>query len=153
MTVAGPPTQLANRQMMDAKCITAAFVAGIRGTYVALVNYGPGKAPIDYVVLNQHRSIVLPTGAMVATDDTFFTDNHLHAIDRDAEGKALNVDGVWTGFTAAGKASNHDCLQWTSVLMRDDATMGSPYKRDIQWAQSTVASCDGAGQGVYCIEQ
>jgi hypothetical protein len=145
---------LGTEAAVDGLCSADAVKAHVPGssTYRAVIAY-PTTDPKSYLTLGQGRTIVVPSGATVATDDTFFT-ALTGPIDEFADGTAAPQGCVWTDFAPNGGRvpGTTDCQGWTSALNSDSGIYGESSAIDINWSVMGTLTCD-MDCYVYCLEQ
>jgi hypothetical protein len=144
-------------------CAREAMMAGLAGTFVAILG-SSARSPKSYLVLDGGaRPIVRPDGQQVATDATFWEASHMKPIDVGPDGVAIGPSGnlsqnAWTGFDYTGATvAGGTCVDWTSVTL---GYIGDPH--GVAPASIVGAWANYAAQGnctsnypchLYCIEQ
>jgi hypothetical protein len=139
---------------LDGECTSAAAAAGLPATPYKVVIAYPTSSPHDALDLTAGRSIVLPDGTQIATDATFFSSTHLHAIEQLANGQIAH-GCVFTDFNPNGDkiaAAAGDCGGWTGASS-DVAYVGDSSKSDLNWNFSDTPSCVALSCYLYCIQQ
>ena len=153
--LAAQPPVLGTLAHLDTSCNTEAQAASLGGSFLALIAY-PSPSPEPHVryAPRSGRLVVLPSGTQVATDDTFFTISHLHAIDQMADGTPVASGCAWTWFDPNGYALNttSNCMSWTSADSSQFGAYGDVTGSDVSWCLSNVSSCDSVVCYVYCVE-
>jgi hypothetical protein len=150
--ITGYTGNIGNRSGANAECQAWAMQAGLAGTYAAILGYSTAS-PKDYLRLDQHRPIVLPSGKQVATDDTFWSATHLLPINEYPDKNPTSEWFVWTNFDSAGNSvvsmSSPNCADWTSDYP-DNGQIGNVTNSN--WAHSGSNGCSATNL-VYCIQQ
>jgi hypothetical protein len=148
-------SNLGPQMNLDVSCSTQAMTAQIPGSpnYRAVISY-PGVDAALHIKLGEGRAIVLPSGAPVAQDSTFFTQNHDGPIDEQADGTRVAMGCVWTDSGPSGSSvpGGFDCMGWSTTTM-GNAVVGDCTAADINWTINTVVGCGTMNCFVYCIEQ
>jgi hypothetical protein len=148
----------------DTICANEAQMAGLVGTFVAILGIST-SSPKNYLVLDGgDRPIVRLDGKQVATDATFWEASHLAPIDVGPDGKLVPpavtlATDAWTGFDYTGATVlNGTCEDWAPNSL--NGYIGDPY--GVAPASITGAWASYAAQGncfanypchLYCIEQ
>jgi hypothetical protein len=141
-------------------CQMQADANKLGGKFVAILGTST-DGPKDRLVLDGGaRKIVRTDGMVVATDDTFWSPDHLNPIVTDAGGHVIApANGIsqnaWTAFNADGTGklgAGTNCSGWTTV--NDDAVFGDPYETigPGKWAYYAATGCANPLH-LYCIEQ
>ena len=141
---------------LDARCTTEANIHFHFGIFAAVIAF-PGLSARDHVKLSGNRDIVLPDGTAVATDATFFSAQHLAAIDQFADGTTPAMgDGacVWTNTNDDGsRATTDDCKGWTKSGKGEQGNVSDPFAANADWGDPVnQAGCD-TDCFLYCIQQ
>ncbi len=106
----------------------------------------------NQTVAQEGRTIVLPSGSLVATDSTFFSDNHQSAINQTADKNPVTAC-VWTNFKTNGEVTpaTPSCLNWMSSDSNVQGSAGSGTAKDSTWAVGGQPFCSNQCY-VLCIE-
>jgi len=135
----------------DEKCQSAAFAAGLQGTYLAWLSTSEGS-PVSRFKKSSvpYRRI---DGVEVAENWSGLVDGGLtNAINVTEQGNPP-VGNVWTNTVAKGTGwGGSDCQGWTDS---ESAAPGNGYppNKDTTWTQGGVDSGCGAELHIYCFEQ
>ncbi len=141
---------------LDTACTSAAVAASLPGgNYRAVIAYRSSD-PTSHITLGPTaRPIIVPSGKLVAYDNTFFSSitGHVDTINELANKTASAGSCVWTDFSRTGMRimSQSDCSDWQGVDggafgTYGDTTMASRWQ--FTGVQTCTASCH-----VYCMQQ
>jgi hypothetical protein len=149
MPATGAVTALSSKTTNDTTCTATANGAGLTGNYVALMSYGAGMAPADFVNL-AGRSVVVPGGQLVATAANFFSNTHVRAINQLATGASSGAHYVWTAMTPLGSNATPNCAGWTTTT--GSVWVGNTFSFTGSWAMEDTFSCSDTMGYIYCLE-
>jgi|GEM_PF-3252381 len=141
---------------LDTACTQAAAAASLPGsTYRALVAYR-ALDPANHVTLTKtSRRVILPSGKLVATDDTFFSGAVQHVGNIDELNNKAKSAGTcaWTNFSFTGNRINTptDCNDWQDVDAGAAGSFGSTAD-PAHWNYNGNTVCTNFCH-IYCIQQ
>lgn len=144
----------------DALCQKEATLEGLAGTYKAWLSTS-AVAVADRLT---HATVpyVLTNKAVVANDWADLVDGDLLSpIDHFADGTQVGtgggpiIAGVWTGTGSSGSQAGPNCLDWTTSVRWESATIGRTLSSDSGWTDfNDSASCMNVYyRRLYCFEQ
>ena len=141
---------------LDTACSSAAAAASLPGpSYRAIIAYRSNDPAAHIVLGTTARPVILPSGKIVAYDNTFFSSSlgHVDNINELASKAVGGGNCAWTNFSRTGMRVNapSDCNDWQST---DGGTFGSwGDTTDLtHWQFSGATLCTNACH-VYCIQQ
>jgi hypothetical protein len=140
-------------------CAMEADDAGLDGDWAAVLSDSEGPAGThleicgDVVLANDGDDVL--TDTLVATEEDWWSFQHVHGIDRHADGTVVpdETQFAWTGTNPNGTSDGFDCEGWDSS---DPSVSGSVgYTNDIHlgaWSNESPVACNQLHR-LYCIEQ
>ncbi len=139
-------------------CQMEADAAKLGGTFIAILGSDTDSPKTRVVLDGGSRKIARTDGMLVATDDTFWSPNHLNPIVTDAGGHPIAANNTlgqnaWTSFNSDGSnVAGSDCSGWTNPGI--PGLFGDPYETTGpgKWANYAATNCNTALH-LYCIEQ
>lgn len=146
------PATLGGLSGADNACQFAASVAGLQGTFVALLSSSTVNAPAR---LAGSRGWRRPDGlvAFDSIDDAFVSGQMFAPVDLDEHGRRVShSEYAWTGTSSTGTPSGSTCTDWTagsSVTPVNLGLIGSGLPTFVEASSSTL--CGGSFH-LYCFE-
>ena len=140
-------------------CAMEAENAELDGEWAAVLSdsEGPAGAHLeicgDVVLANDGDDIL--TDTLVATEENWWSLQHVHGIDRHADGTMVPnaTQFAWTGTNPNGTSDGNDCEGWDDGTAAALGSVG--YTNDIGnggWSNETPVGCNQLHR-LYCIEQ
>jgi hypothetical protein len=143
----------------DGKCNNDAMMAGLPGSYAAVVSTSTASASSRFS-FDPTFHIVRPDGVTVATSfaNFFSITNHLAQANLEANGSYLDLYSAWTGSTDPNVAGtlNSTCQDWMSKAAGPPAgTGGYTTGSGGNWWSDPGAThnCDWSIGHVYCLQR
>jgi hypothetical protein len=137
----------------DAKCATAASMAGLNGTFKAWISTTTVNA-IDRIV--DVAPWVDLQGATQFAAKVDLGTGPITGVWYDEFGHFLSSDRIWTGTGSRGKYQSAlnaaPCGEWTSAGRLDQARIGMVGQTGINWTSMSGTTCDQLGH-LICLEQ
>jgi hypothetical protein len=135
----------------DAKCQSEAQMAGLSGTYLALLP-SPGTTAASRFDTSGPVWMTVGGVALSETAERFFTADYLRGfMNTLPDGSRANVQQAWAGDPVNAQLTT--CSGWTMPVNAMTASAGNPRRSSHQLAFSVSATtCDTATLHLYCLQ-